>query len=198
MATSPQQPYMSVEEYLQLDRSDLDGKWEYIDGYVYNLRDPQAMAGGSIAHARIALNMAKLLDAHFPDDPCHVYTSDVRVQLSASRYVYPDISVSCDPLDQQEEADTIYTPRLIVEVLSPSTEAYDRGKNFVYYQHCPSIEDYVLVNTARQAIEVYHREGNAWIYRLFEPGQQVELVNIGFCFGVEQLYERTNVPANNL
>ena len=190
---------MSVEDYLRLDRSDPEGKWEYIDGYAYNLRDPQAMAGGSIAHARIALNMAKLLDDHFPPDgPCHAHTSEVRVQLSASRYVYPDVSVSCDPLDMQEDADTIYVPRLIVEVLSPSTEAYNRGKKFVYYQHCPSIQDYVLINSQRQAVEVYHREGNGWLYRLFEPDQQVELTGIDFHFPLEKLYERINVPVNDV
>lgn len=190
MATNPQQPHMSVDDYLQLDRNDLDGKWEYIDGFVYNLRAPQAMAGGSIAHARITLNMAKLLDAHFPDGPCHVYTSDVRVQLSPSRYVYPDVSVSCE--DVEPDADTIHVPRLIVEVLSPSTEAYDRGQKFMYYQHCPSIEEYVLINTQRQAVEVYHREKLGWIYRLFEPGDQVELTSIDFYFDIEQLYVRTN------
>ena len=80
--------------------------------------------------------------------------SDLRVSISSTRYVLPDASVSCDSGDLEGENDIIYSPRLIVEVLSPSTEATDRGKKFRYYQSCPSIQEYVLVSTQERAVDV--------------------------------------------
>jgi Uma2 family endonuclease len=197
MAADPPCHFMSVEEYLELDRTSPDTKYEYIDGYVYEMRSPQALAGRSIAHARIAFNTAKILDSLLSSGSCRVYTSDVRVQVSQSKYVYPDITVSCEPDDWQEKQDTIYAPRLIIEVLSPSTEAYDRGRKFAHYQQCVTLQEYVLVNTQRQAVETYRREHNAWLYRLFEPNHSVEFTSINISLDLSSLYEHVTVPIND-
>lgn len=181
------QHWMSVDDYLQLDRASQDVRYEYIDGHAY------ALAGGTIAHARIALNMTKLLDERL-QEPCHVYTSDVRVRLSESRYVYPDITVSCAKNDWQEQADTVHSPSLVVEVLSPTTERYDRGKKFAYYQKCPTIREYVLVNAQFQGVEIFCRKGDMWIYQRFTPGQQVVLESLDIRFPVTLLYERVEIP----
>lgn len=181
------QHWMSVDEYLQLDRASEDMRYEYIDGHVY------ALAGGTIAHARIALNMVKLLDERL-QEPCHVYTSDVRVRLSESRYVYPDVAVSCDKNDWQEQADIIHAPSLVVEVFSPTTEKYDRGRKFAYYQKCSTIQEYVLIDAQYQGVEVFRRKGKMWLYRRFEPDQQVELDSLGIDFPVASLYEHVKIP----
>ena len=181
-----QQHWMRLDAYLQLDRASRETRYEYIDGHVY------ALAGGTVAHARIALNMAKLLDERL-QEPCHVYTSDVRVQLAETRYVYPDVSVSCDQSDWQEQSDTIHSSSLIVEVLSPTTEAYDRGKKFAHYQGCPTIQEYLLINAQYQEVEVFRRKGDMWIYRRFVPDQEVELDSLNIRFAVGALYDRVRV-----
>jgi Uma2 family endonuclease len=196
MATNPHQQHMSVEEYLELDRNSLDAKYEYIDGVVYNLREVQALAGGNIAHARIALNAAKLLDTLLAESAYQVYTSDVRVQVTALRYVYPDVTVSCEPTDWQ--GDILYGPRVVMEVLSPSTEAYDRGKKFAYYQQIPTLQEYVLISQQPQSIEHYTREDkHTWRYQLFGIGETVTLTSINITFDVAMLYERVAIPGND-
>src|SRR5207248_121937 len=107
---------MSVEEYLDLDQRSTEAHYEYIDGYV------RMLAGGTPDHAKIGANIIGVLYGLLEGSPCSVYTSDVRASLSETRYVHPDVSVSCDTRDQEQD-DTIQYPCLIVEVLSPSTEA---------------------------------------------------------------------------
>ena len=125
MVTQPHRTPMSVEDYLALDRNSVDARYEYIDGYAY------MMSGGTLNHSTISINVTSLLRNLLRDGACRIYNSDARVRISAARYVYPDATVSCDERDRGT-GDTIYFPRLIVEVLSPSTEAYDRGQKFIY------------------------------------------------------------------
>src|SRR5205807_4906161 len=125
---------------------------------------------------------------------CRVYNSDARVQLYEKRYVYPDASVSCDERDRGT-GDTISSPRTVVEVLSPSTEAYDRGRKFIYYRSCPTIEEYVLVDTQRQAVDVYRRATNTlWTLHIFGPHDQVELASLKISFPIAALYENVTLP----
>ncbi|HET8912685.1 MAG TPA: Uma2 family endonuclease [Ktedonobacteraceae bacterium] len=179
---------MRVEDYLQLEKASTEARHEFLDGQLL------MMSGGTIAHARIALNIAKLLDAAVGDSPCHVYTSDVRVQLSVERYVYPDVSVSCEASDHQDLADTIHSPRLIIEVLSPTTEAYDRGKKFICYQECATIQEYVLVNSRYQSVEVFRRNETLWTYQRFEPHQEIELISLNLYIPFASIYERVSIP----
>src|ERR1700738_919165 len=168
MATDPLRLFMSVEEYLEFDRSSLNARYEFIDGIVTML------AGGTTNHARICVNVVSQLHTLLRGKPCQVFNSDLRVSISRTRYVYPDASVSCDPRDLEEEGDILYVPSVIIEVLSPSTEAVDRGKKFRYYQSCPSIQEYVLISTQEQAIDVYRRAtDNLWTLPPFGPGEVV-------------------------
>ena len=181
--------WISPEEYLEIDRASTDVKYEYMDGQMY------AMAGGTVNHAEIALNLIIALREHLGDGPCHAFSSDVRVQVAEEKYYYPDATVSCNPEDWQQGAnDIVRTPRLVVEVLSPSTESFDRGKKFRTYQACPSIEEYVLIRTAYQEGEIFNRQGDIWTYRRFGPGQEVELLSIGLTIPLAALYRRTDVP----
>jgi len=118
MVANPQRHWISVEEYLAIEKDSPNTRYEYLDGEII------AMAGGTIDHGRIALNLAKWLDDKLKH-PCHVHTSDIKAQLNISRYTLPDIHVSCEESDWQGQLDAVHAPKLIIEVLSPSTEAYD-------------------------------------------------------------------------
>jgi Uma2 family endonuclease len=192
MVAQPHRKLISVEDYLTLDRNSVDARYEYIDGYAY------LTSGGTLNHSTISINITSLLRNSLRGSSCRVYNSDARVCLSESRYVFPDASVSCDERDRGT-GDTVYFPRLIVEVLSPSTEAYDRGKKFVYYRACPTIEEYVLVDTQLQAVDVYRRATDTlWTLHLFEAGDQVELTSLGISFAMSDIYEYVTFPETPL
>lgn len=162
---------MSVQEYLELEHTSLEARYEYIDGQVY------MPSGGTVEHSIIIGNMFSVLKSALRGGPCRMHTSDMPVQLSTSRYVYPDVSVSCDARDYQG-AITLEYACLAVEVLSTSTEAYDRGDKFCYYRTCPSIQEYVLINTQRPLVEVFRRVQDFWVLRAFSLGDEVLLSSV--------------------
>lgn len=183
MVAQPNRSYMSVEEYLTLEESSVETHYEYIDGVAYML------AGGRLSHSRIKLNFAVLLSNLLHGSSCHVFDSDAHVRLAEKRYVFPDVTVTCDPRDEGTD-DVIRYPRLIVEVLSPSTEVYDRDQKFAYYRACPTVEEYVLVNTRYQSIEVRRRgKTHFWELAFFGPGDSVELNSIDVSIPIEAIYE---------
>lgn len=181
---------MSVDEWRDLERNSHDAKHEYIDGQVY------LMAGGTSAHARIGINVVRALDDSLGDGPCNVYNSDLAARLSPTRYTYPDATVTCDERDQPSLDKTeIQFARVIVEVLSDSTEAFDRGQKFALYRACPTVQEYVLVATKYQSVEVYRRTAQGWtLYQVYGPGDDIELASIKVSFQLAALYRRTTVP----
>lgn len=188
MATVPHHPTMSVEAYLQLDRSSIETRYEYIDGYVTML------AGGILDHATIGANIISILRSELRGSSCRVFTSDAHVRLSETRYVYPDASVSCNEQDRGQ-SDMVQYPRLIVEVLSPSTEGYDRGRKFAYYRECSTIQEYLLIDSQRPMVEIYRREKHDfWLLRAFLAGDEIELLNLGVRFPVTAVYEDVMFP----
>lgn len=182
MVTQPQHSRISVQEYLELERNSPEVRYEYIDGYAYML------AGGTVEHSIIIGNTFSELKSALRGGPCRVHTSDMRVQLNAHRYVYPDVSVSCDAHDYQGVI-TLEHACLAIEVLSTSTEPYDRGDKFRYYRTCPSIQEYVLISTRRPLVEVYRRVQDFWVYRSYALGEQVTLSSINVQLPVAALYE---------
>ncbi len=185
MAADPHRLVMSVEEYLTLDRNSLEARYEFIDGVVTML------AGGTANHSRISINLLILLDGALRGKPCMVYNSDMRMSISATRYVYPDISVSCDPRDQEQgDSDIIYCPCVVIEVLSSSTEAYDRGRKFDFYRACQMIQEYVLVDTQQQAVDLYRRQTEKlWTFHPFRPDDEIELKSLNLRFPIASVYE---------
>jgi Uma2 family endonuclease len=183
---------MTVDEWRELERRSHDIKHEYIDGLVY------AVAGGSLAHGRISTNAIRTLEDALAarDKPCDVYNSDVAARLSPTRYTYPDATVTCDERDQAAPDKTeVQAPHLIVEVLSDSTEAYDRGRKFGLYRACPTVEEYVLVASRYQAVEVYRRTPEGWTnYQAYGPGDEIELMSLDVRFPVAALYRNAGVP----
>lgn len=180
---------LTIEEWRELERANPDVKYEYIDGLVY------LMSGGSLAHSRIGSNTVRALEDALGGEQCYVYNSDASVRLSETRYTYPDASVSCDQRDQPTtERIQVQAPRLVVEVLSDSTEGKDRITKAHVYRACPTIQEYMLVVTKYQAVEVQRRAGDEWTLHLFGPGDEIELVSIGARFPLAALYRGTAVP----
>lgn len=184
MVTSPQQPLkMTVEEYLEWEPQQ-EVRHEYINGELL------AMIGGTIPHNDIALNLYTALRSRLRSRGCRINVSDVKVQISpASPYYYPDVIVSCDPQDLNARK-FIQSPKLIVEVLSPSTEAKDRGEKFIYYQTMPSLQEYILIDSEKIAVEGYRcGEGRMWLYYPYRTGDVIALSSIEFECPIEFLYE---------
>ncbi len=178
--------WISPEEYLEIDRASIDVKYEYTDGHMY------AMSGGTAEHAEIAINMIAILKAHLQGS-CRVLSSDVRVQVAERKYYYPDVSVSCHPEDKQKGIDIIRYPRLVIEVLSPSTETNDRGKKFRSYKACSSIQEYVLISSQHREVEVFHRQGDMWAYRQYESSQEITLASIRLTTSLADIYRDVNI-----
>ena len=192
MVADPHRLFMSAEEYLALDRNSLEARYEFIDGTVTML------AGGTVNHSRVSINLLLVLDHALRGKSCMVYNSDMRVSISESRYVYPDISVSCDSHDQEQgDSDIIHYPCVVIEVLSSSTEAYDRGRKFDYYRACPTLQEYMLVDTQQQAIDLYRRQTeNLWTFHPLRSGDEVELKSINVHFPLASVYENITFPGD--
>jgi Uma2 family endonuclease len=188
MVAQPHRSRMSIEDYFTFERTHPEVCYEFIDGQVFML------AGGTADHSIISANIIRELSLALRGSPCRVYTSDMKVRLSEQRYVYPDVSVSCDSRDQGS-VEILRYPRLIVEVLSPSTEAYDRGKKFSYYRGCLTIEEYVLVDTQQQAIDIYRREQETfWHLSPLGTDDLVKLQSLNVSFPVAAVYENIAFP----
>jgi Uma2 family endonuclease len=184
MVAAPEHyPKLTPEEYFVWEEQQ-NLRHEYLDGETY------AMTGGSIKHSAIATKLARLIGNHLEGKNCQVLNSDARVQIHESDdYVYPDISVTCD---QRDFTTTQYIshPCLIIEVLSPGTEAYDRNNKFKLYRRSPSLQEYVLVNTEQIEVEIFRKnDRNRWEILNFEAGDVVELESVNFTFPIEQLYQ---------
>ena len=189
MAAQRRHDYITIDEWQKLEQAHPDVKYEYIDGQIY------LMSGGSLAHSRIGSNVVRTLEDALENTSCYAYNSDASVRLSETRYTYPDASVSCDPQDiPTTEQMRVQTPRVIVEVLSDSTEGKDRLKKAHLYHACPSIQEYMLIATRYQAVEVQRRTGDEWTVHVFGPGDEVELISIGVSFPLSALYRGTTVP----
>ncbi|MDW8291242.1 MAG: Uma2 family endonuclease [Armatimonadota bacterium] len=185
--------YVSEGEYLQAERQ-ASAKSEYLAGQVF------AMAGASIEHAAITLNIAAELLRQIRHKGCHVYAQDVRVKVTpASAYFYPDVVVVCGtPQVAGEQRDTLLNPVLIVEVLSPSTEEFDRGEKFFAYQKLDSLREYLLVSQDRVHVEQFVRQADGlWQRREYtQPEQVVQLESVGAVLPLRAVYEGVVLPSS--
>ncbi len=166
-------------------------RYEYFDGEVF------AMSGGTLPHADIALNIASLLKSAL-SKRCKVRNSDAKVGITAEGpFVYPDVSVTCDERDRTAQKFSGY-PCLIVEVISPSTEAYDRGGKFALYRRLESLQEYVLIGSETKLVEVFRRdEQGAWTFIPYDEADKIELISVGVTVTVEAIYEDvTLIPAD--
>lgn len=185
-------PRMTPEEYLAFERAS-EGKHEYVDGYVY------AMSGARRAHVALTVNLIAALRTRLRGGHCRPYSGDMRVGAGEGRpYFYPDVTALCGrPEFADGEFDTLLNPSVIVEVLSDSTEAYDRGDKFAHYQAVPSLREYVLVSQHEVRVDRFVRgEGGAWVLTPLEGlGAVLELPSVGCAVPLAELYEDVELPA---
>ena len=184
MVASKSDIYVSPEDYLAGEKVS-PIKHEYRQGEIY------AMAGAKKAHVIISGNAFALLRNHLRGSGCMPYVADVKVRIEAANcYYYPDVAVTCDERDSNTDEDFIIYPRLIVEVLSPSTAAFDRGEKFADYRTSESLQEYVLINQERVSVECFRRNAEGlWVLYPYTQGQEVQFSSVNFSCAIEDLYE---------
>jgi Uma2 family endonuclease len=184
MSTLPKS-FLTPEQYLEIERK-AEVKSEYFNGEMF------AMSGGSRWHDRIASQLNMLTQQHLRGKRCEMFTANMRVLTPAGLYTYPDLSVACEePLFADSEVDTLTNPTLLVEILSPSTEAYDHGRKAELYRAIPSLRELLFIAQDRYHVELQRREPNApWL--LLEAaglGGSIELASIDYTLKLAELYE---------
>jgi len=183
---------MTSAEYLAAERA-AEVRHEFFDGAVF------AMAGASKKHNQISANLMRLIGNQLVEKPCSVYSSDMRVKSAgANKYSYPDVVATCQDEDfEDQEEDTLLNPLLIIEILSGSTEGYDRGDKFFHYRQIDSFIEYVLVSQKSCHVERYIRQpDNTWLYSEFKTvDEQIELSSIGCRLSLKEIYSK--VQLNN-
>ncbi|HAC63517.1 MAG TPA: hypothetical protein DCF68_08240 [Cyanothece sp. UBA12306] len=183
--------YLSPEEYLELERHS-EIKHEYIDGKIY------VMAGGTKAHNIISLNLALLLREHLRGSNCQTFMSDIRVNLSdKKRFFYPDIVVTCDDNNNPNSYEVQF-PQVIVEVLSESTEQFDRGRKFQFYRTISSLQEYILVSSQQYLVECFRRtDNNLWLLETYEHLTAIaKIENLGIEAPLSMIYATLDLSGN--
>jgi Uma2 family endonuclease len=181
---------LTEEQYLALDRA-ADFKSEFVDGEMF------AMAGASNAHGLIQANLLAELHLALRGSACRPFGSDSRVKVSRRAYVYPDVSVVCSKQQTTgEQSDILVNPVAIFEVLSPSTEKYDRGLKFQLYRTNDSLRDYVLVNQEQVRIEQFTRQPDGtWTFRDYQgPDEELKIDSIGVAIPLRRIYDQLEIP----
>lgn len=168
MSTLTAQTYLTPEEYLTWERKQ-PFKNEYHNGQII------AMSGASRAHNLVTMNVANQLYNQLVDQECEVYANEMRVRTNPTvSYFYPDVVVACgEPRFEDNTFDTLLNPIVVIEVLSPSTAAYDRGEKFEYYKQLASLQEYILISQDRVRVESYHRQGTRWLHNTLQRLEDV-------------------------
>jgi Uma2 family endonuclease len=191
MSTAPA-VHVTPQQYLALERKASE-RSEYIDGAIY------PMAGASRNHSLIAGNLHGVIRLYLLSRPGEVHMADMRVRISSTgRYAYPDVvAVSDAPQFEDAEFDTLINPTVIVEVLSPSTAADDRGDKFARYRKLPSLCEYVLVDQDRVLVERFTRRGADWVLSEFNSLDEIlRLESLGCDVPLREVYAKTTVAAD--
>jgi len=188
MSTLPK-AFITPEEYLEMERK-ADFRSEYLRGEMF------AMAGGSPVHAELAARVIQVIGSQLRGSPCKTFNTDLRIWIeSTGLYTYPDLSVICGPLELAAgQTDCVTNPTVLVEVLSPSTEAYDRGAKFGHYRTIRSLQHYVLVAQDRKSIDVFTRRPEGWLLTSAnQPGEKVTLEAAGCELALDDVYEGVEI-----
>jgi Uma2 family endonuclease len=181
------QSFLTAQDYLAWERQQ-ETRHEYLNGQIF------AMPGASRAHNVLCLNLAASLHQQFRGKPCEVYANDMRVKVSETgMYTYPDLVVACgEPRFEDQAVDTLLNPVLIIEILSDSTERYDRGAKFSHYRSLPSLQEYLLVSQTECRIEHYVRQpGNHWLLTEYQDLHDcIDLNSLVSQLTLSEVYER--------
>ncbi len=158
-------------------------KHEYVDGLIY------AMAGANEAHVTVALNMAMLLKTHLRGGPCRVYISDMKLRVEAAdAFFYPDVFVTCAAADASRQQ-AKESAQVVIEVLSDSTEGYDRGEKFARYRRLSTLQEYVLIDPRRRSVEVFSRHDDGWLLRPVPEEGPLAIASLDFVCALDAVYE---------
>ena len=183
-------PKLTEEQYLAIERA-AEFKSEYFDGEMF------AMSGASMRHGRVQRNILGELHNALRGSQCEPFGQDLRVRVSGRLYTYPDISVVCgEPLLADDHQDVLLNPVVIVEVLSPSTENYDRGLKLQHYRTIATLQEHILVDQTQVRIEQYTRQDNAvWTVRDLQGlDAELTLASIGVSLSLRRIYDRVEFP----
>jgi len=194
MATQPK-TLLTPEQYLEIERA-AEYKSEYYAGEMF------AMAGAREAHNLVVGNAFGELRQHFRKRSCRVYQSEMRVRISATGlYTYPDVVAVCDePQFSDEQRDTLLNPVLVVEAVSPSTEAYDRGRKFEHYKTLDSLRDYLLIATDRPHADLYTRQpdGRWLLTSASRLEDSLTIDSVGATLRLADIYEKVELATNGM
>ena len=191
MSAIPQKQW-TAEEYLAFERAS-DEKHEFIDSYIY------LMTGASREHNLIVFNLATALGIQLRGRTCEAYVNNMRVKMRGRDYAYPDLAIVCDlPEFEDAQVDTLLNPTLLIEVLSPSTEQYDRGQKFESYRTLNSLQEYVLIAQDRPHIEHFARKGEgAWLFSEVNGlDASLKLASISCTLGLADIFEKVAFGEN--
>jgi Uma2 family endonuclease len=186
--SSPQPDLLTPEEYLAIERK-AEIRSEYIQGRMY------AMSGASLRHSALVGNILGGIWTQTRGKGCHVHATDLRVKVTPTGlYTYPDVVAFCgEARVEDSHQDTLLNPAVIVEVLSPSTEAYDRGEKFANYRRIDALREYVLVSQDKKRVEHFRRDGDDWrLTEISEPGAALHLEAIGCSLTLLAIYENVD------
>jgi Uma2 family endonuclease len=188
MIAARELPRLTPQDYLVWEAQQ-DQRHEYFDGEVY------AMAGGSMPHSVIGVNWTTLLKIHLRGKGCLVLNSDAKVGITdAGPFTYPDVSVTCDDRDKTTQQFCRH-PCLIIEVLSPSTEGYDRGGKFALYRRLASLQEYVLVGSEAKTVDLFRRNPQGgWEFIPYIEGDDIQLTSMGLTVALNAIYEDVILP----
>ncbi len=189
MGNAAIRPAMSAQDFLNWDETQTI-RHEFVDGEVF------AMAGAEDWHVTVTLNIAMALRQHLAGTSCRTLMLDTKLQVArANSYFYPDVLVTCDAADHASRL-IKSNPKLVVEVLSPSTAAYDRGDKFAHYRLIDALQEYVVVDIDSRRTDI-HRKGadGLWVLHPFEAGQAVHLTSVALDISAEQLFAEVDPPA---
>ncbi|MFM2004537.1 MAG: hypothetical protein RLZZ09_192 [Pseudomonadota bacterium] len=186
MSAQPQS-FLTAQDYLAWERQQ-ETRHEYLDGHIF------AMTGASRAHNLLCMNLAASLHQQLRGKPCEIYVNDMRVKVSETgMYTYPDLVAACgEPRFEDQSVDTLLNPVMIIEVLSDSTERYDRGAKFTHYRSLASLQEYLLVSQTECRVEHYVRQsGNHWLLTEYqEIHERIDLSSLGSHLTLAEVYER--------
>ena len=188
MGQAAHKPTMTASDFLAWDAG-LTERHEFVDGEIF------AMAGAEDRHVTIALNIAMALRQHLRGTPCRTFMSDMKLQVAAANsYFYPDVMVTCNEADHASPL-IKSAPVLVIEVLSPSTAAFDRGEKFAHYRRLESLQEYMLVDIDTRRTDLYRKGVDAmWVLHPFEGGETLQLASVALNITAEALFAEVDAP----
>lgn len=190
MVASASGRHYTLEDYLGVE--EMSGvRHELVDGQIF------AMAGGTPEHAALAASAVVLLGSKLRGKPCRPYSGDLRIRVLATGLAtYPDAAVICgEPARDPSSVTHVTNPTVVIEVLSPSTEAYDRGEKREHYQQIEALREYVLVSQHQRRVEVFRRVDSGWTHDVYEAGSTIDLASLGISLSTDELYDDAGVAA---